>query len=265
MAKFKNPLDRMSDRALEVITIIIVILALLVVLLFVAIGINPNSTLNPFPPGRAEAVVEEDDPPASPTTAIAEKADAVATFPATWTPTPTRTQTPTRTPTSTATPTHTFTPTSTFTPVPPTPTATDVPPTATARPTQPPTRRPATVAPPAPPAPPTPMPPYIFVQELVGPNCSWFGFHGIIWGSSNLPISGVQVKVWNESGWATVSAPTDANGIYQVPISGDLATGRWWLQVWENGAPASVQLGVDMGGGCQNGIQEVKMDWRRRN
>jgi hypothetical protein len=258
MAKFNNPLDRMSDRALEVITIIIAVITVLVLLVFVAIGVNPYSSLNPFPPGRAEVVTEEETPaPASPTAAIAEKADAAATFPATWTPTATRTPTSTHTPTSTPTSTHTFTPTPTFTPVPPTATETAVPPTATPRPTQPPPPRPA------PTATRTPVPPYTFVQLLVGPNCSWFGFHGIIWGANNLPISGVQVKVWNESGWANVSAPSDANGIYQVPISGDLATGRWWLQVWEGGAPASEQLGVDMGGGCQNGIQEVKMDWRR--
>ena len=254
MAKFNNPLDRMSDRALEVITIIIIVITLLVVLVFVAIGIDPYSSLNPFPPDREGVVAEEETPAASPTAVSAEVAEALATFPATWTPTPTRTSTPTRTPTSTPTSTSTFTPTPTYTPVPPTWTPTAIPPTATLRPTQPPPPRPATA---------TPVPPYTFVQMQVGPNCSWFGFHGIIWGANNLPVSGVQVKVWNESGWATVSAPSDANGVYQVPISGDLATGRWWLQVWENGAPASEQLGVDMGGGCQNGIQEVKMDWRR--
>ena len=256
MAKFSNPLDNMSDRALEVLTIVIVVMTVLVLLLFVAIAVNPHSPLNPFPPGREAVATEEPGTPASPTEAVAEKADAMPTFPATWTPTATRTPTHTKTPTSTWTRTPTWTPTHTSTPTPTNtliPTATPVPPT--------PTRRPP---PPRPPSP-TPLPPFAYKQLLVGPNCHWFGFHGIIWGANGLPMSGVPVKVWNETGWAAMPAPSDANGVYQIPISGDLATGRWWLQVWVDGAPASEQLGVDMGGGCQNGIQEVKMDWRRRS
>jgi len=257
-SKFRNPLDRMNDRTLEAITIMIVVLTVLVTLTYVAIGVNPYIALNPFPPAAAPA---ESLPPTATGSLAGGPAEAAATvegtptFPPTWTPTATNTPTETRTPTPTWTPTPTATPTSTSTPTEtatPIPTDTPVPPTAT--------RRPPTPLPPTP----TPPPPYELEQLLVGPNCGWFGFHGIIWGANNLPLSGIQVKVRNETGWEAVSSPSDANGIYQIPISGDLATGRWWIQVWVSDAPASAPMGVDMGGGCQNGIQEVKTDWRRR-
>jgi hypothetical protein len=272
--KFTNPLERMSDRSLEVLTIVIIVITVLTILAYVGIAVNPYIALNPFPPRRqpTAAAGAEQTPSASAltpgatgtiiarstpmTTGTAKAAArATSTLPATWTATVTRTPTNTRTPTATftPTPTDTETPTPTVTPTETaTPTDTPVPPT--------PTRRP----PPPPPPSPTPTPLYDYLRLLVGPNCTWFGFHGIVFGANDLPLSGIQIKIWNEAGWQAMSAPTNGDGLYQVPISGDLATGRWWLQVWENGAPASEQLGVDMGGGCQYGIQEVKMDWRRQ-
>lgn len=249
--KSKNPLDRMSDRSLEVLTIIFILLTVFTALIYAAIGFNPYIPLNPFPPPQVPTVASLAETRWGTSTVAPQETRG---FPPTWTPTATRTATMTKTPTPTRTATSTATVTPTETPIPPTPTQ------------APHTRVPTTPAPrrPAPSPTPTPLPAFEYVQLLVGPNCYWFGFHGIIWGANGLPLSGVQVKVWNETGWAALSAPSDANGIYQVPISGDLATGRWWLQVWANGAPASEQLGVDMGGGCQYGIQEVKMDWRRR-
>jgi hypothetical protein len=252
-SKYKNPLDRMSDRTLEVITIVIVALTVLVALTYVAIGVNPHMPLNPFPPILASASAS-----ASPSTSdstggepesVAEVVEGTPTFPPTWTPTATNTATVTRTPTPTFTPSSTATSTATATL---TPTATAVPPTATRRP-------PAT-----PPPTPTAQLPFQFDRMAVGSNCGWFGFHGVIWGANGLPLSGIPVKVRNEKGWEAVSLPTDVNGIYQVPISGDLATGRWWVQVWVSSAPASEPMGADMGGGCENGVQEVKIDWRRR-
>ena len=67
-----------------------------------------------------------------------------------------------------------------------------------------------------------------------------------------------------EPGAQAVPGPSDGNGIYQIPINLDQASGRWWIEVLENGNPVSTAIGVDMGGGCQNGIQEVKSDWRKR-
>ncbi len=238
-----NPFDRMSDRTLEVITIIILLLTVLTAMVYVAIGVNPYIFLNPFPPPRPGQTTAGQQ---SAGIAALPAETATPTFPPTWTPTLTNTPTMTKTPTPTGTPTATATPTATHTP----------PPTSTSLP-------PATRRPPPPPTP-TPPPPFEFVQLLVGPNCQWAGFHGIIWGANDLPLSGVQVKVWNEEGWWTLSSASDINGIYQAPIPYDKAKGRWWLQVWANNGPASEPLGVDMGGGCINGIQEVKMDWRRR-
>jgi hypothetical protein len=55
-----------------------------------------------------------------------------------------------------------------------------------------------------------------------------------------------------------------SDGIFQIAIGEDEANGRWWVQVIENNQTASTEIGVDLGGGCDFGVQEVKTDWRRR-
>lgn len=255
-AKF-NPLDRLSDRTLEVLIVVIAVATALVALFYGSIAVNPYVPFNPFPP-----------PPQTPSgapgaTATPTSGPTGLVFPPTWTPTPSRapTATPTPRPTHTRLPTLPPTATHTWTPTPlptatlaPTPTATPVPPTV------PPTRAPTRPPPPTP----TPIPPYRLDGMWAGPNCSWFGFHGVIWGANGLPLAGVRVKVWREGGPEGISDPSNQDGIYQIPISGEHATGRWWVQVWENDRAASTPVGVDMGGGCTYGIQEVKVDWRRR-
>lgn len=250
-----NPLDRLSDRTLEVLIVVVAVATALVLLFYGTIAMNPHVPYNPFPPPVGTPPAKPGPATATPTTG-----PTGLVFPPTWTPAPSRAPTNTFTPEPTHTRLPTLTPTATETSTPtPQPTAT---PTQTATPV-PPTPRP--VYPTNTPVPtPTPLPPYRLDGMWAGPNCTWFGFHGIIWAANGLPKAGVQVKVWREGGPEGISAPSSQDGIYQIPISGEHATGRWWVQVWENGQPASAPVGVDMGGGCTHGIQEVKVDWRRR-
>jgi len=97
----------------------------------------------------------------------------------------------------------------------------------------------------------------------VGPNCQWTGVHGVIRAANGLPLQGVQVSIRDEAGRIMVSEPTNADGIYSLFVGDGLQTGTWYLQVLENSVPASGLRGVVVGGGCVNGVQEVKADWQR--
>lgn len=136
----------------------------------------------------------------------------------------------------------------------------------TPTPTPEPTEAPAVVH--SAPAPtPTPRPlPYALKTMSVRNNCSGFGYiHGIVWSAYDLPLEGVTVQAINTTTGVgpLVSIPTNADGIYQIILENDQIAGLWAVQVLENGQPASPAWGQHLGGGCVNGAQELKVDWRR--
>jgi hypothetical protein len=236
-------LDRFGDRAIEIATVVIVVATVLVMLCYAVIAINPNVPFNPFPPP----------------TATTEVVQEVPTWAPTWT--PTNTPEPSDTPTPTATWTPTLTPSPTNTPT-ATPTETPLPPTDTPLPTPTNTRRPP--APTRRPPTATPMP-YRGTYMGIRPNCDWSGIHGIVWSAYDLPLKGIQIKVWNvDNGWSVVSSATNDDGIYQIIVPRDKIEGMWYVQVLENGVPASPAWGQPLGGGCVNGAHEMKVDWQRR-
>ena len=144
---------------------------------------------------------------------------------------------------------------------------------ATPTPSPEPTQEGSTAAPgvanpaPAPTPTPTPKPlPYTLVGMSVKSNCDGYGYiHGIVWSVYDLPMSGVTVQAFNTStGFGPLdSMPTNADGIYQIRLEKDQIEGLWVLQVLENGQPASQAWGQHLGGGCVNGAQELKADWKR--
>jgi hypothetical protein len=109
---------------------------ILSVLCYTTIFIQPNVPFNPLSPNRATSVALS-GPPILPTQ-IFIIATPDQSYPATWTPTPSKTPGPTKTPTDTRTPTPTKTPSPTLTPT-PTDTPTRVPPTLAPPPTATPT------------------------------------------------------------------------------------------------------------------------------
>jgi tetratricopeptide (TPR) repeat protein len=116
---------------------------------------------------------------------------------------------------------------------------------------------------------PTPTPqllPYVLKTMNVRNNCDGFGYiHGIVRSPYDLPLSGVVVQTYNlTTGIGPLTAnPTDANGIYQIILNGDQIDGLWMVQViGQDGLPASQPWGQHMGGGCQTGVQELKVDWQ---
>ena len=120
---------------------------------------------------------------------------------------------------------------------------------------------------PAPAPTPTPKPlPYALTGMSVKPNCEGFGYiHGVVRSAYDLPMSGVSVQAFNTttSLGPLVSMPTNEDGIYQIRLEKDQIDGLWVVHVLENGQPASQAWGQALGGGCVNGAQELKVDWKR--
>jgi len=123
------------------------------------------------------------------------------------------------------------------------------------------------VANPAPAPTPTPKPlPYALTGMSVKSNCDGYGYvHGVVWSAYDLPMAGVTVQAFNTTtGFGPlVSMPTNEDGIYQIILEKDQIEGLWVVQVLENGQPASQTWGQHLGGGCVNGAQELKVDWKR--
>jgi hypothetical protein len=169
----------------------------------------------------------------------------------TFTPTPTRPR-PTNTPYATATPEPTETPPPTRTPT-PIPTATL---TRTATP------RPA----------PSPAPPPPAVYQLDGAllawqNCGFTGVLGVVRGINGQPLKDIQLRVWKSEGgrftWNSDTVATDADGNYRIGLADVAVTGRWFVQVLQNGDEAYYMLGFDSSEGCVNGLQQFQMNWRQ--
>jgi hypothetical protein len=183
--------------------------------------------------------------------------------------TATLTATVTQRPTFTATrtpPRPTNTPYATSTPEP-----TDTPvPLRTATPTATRTATPVRTETPRPYVPPPPPPPAIYQLDgtlLAWPNCGFTGVIGVVRGSNNLPLQDIQLRVWKSEGgqftWQSDVVTTDADGNYRIGLSDSPVAARWFVQVLQNGDAAYYMLGFDTSQGCQNGLQEFHMNWRK--
>ena len=181
-------------------------------------------------------------------------------------------------PEPTVTPTVTTTPLPTFTATPTRPRATNTPyatatpePTETAAPTPTATTtRTATPRPVAPPPPPAPPPPAVYQLDgtlLAWPNCGFTGVLGVVRGLNGQPLKDIQLRVWKSEGgqftWNSDTVTTDADGNYRIGLADAAVTGRWFVQVIQNGEAAYYMLGFDTSEGCQNGLQQYQMNWRQ--
>jgi hypothetical protein len=225
-------LERLDDRVVELMTILMVVATVLVLLCYATLYFNPTVSFNPFPP-HSQAVAQATPAPTE-----------TATFPATWTPTATGTTTLTPTPTFTLTPTPTKTPT----------------PTATATPTETPTQTPV------PPPTSTPLPPPFEMRYMGGgPYCTRTYVEGTVLDVNGMPMGGVRVKVVGPGGWQS-AVDTSGDGLYDIGIAGQPVDGKWFVQLLENDRPASLALGfLTSAGGCDAGTgkQHFRLDWQR--
>jgi hypothetical protein len=108
--------------------------------------------------------------------------------------------------------------------------------------------------------------PYSLNDMQVRANCSGSGFiHGVVWSAYNLPMAGVTGQARNPTTGAGpfVANPTHPDGFYQNVLNEDQMPGLGVVQDFENGQPASDPWGQHLGGGCVNGVQELKVDFQR--
>ncbi|MBE7557373.1 MAG: hypothetical protein HS126_40565 [Anaerolineales bacterium] len=222
-------IQRLDNRWTTVLLALTLGMTLLSVLCYATIFIQPNVPFNPLSPSRATEVALRNPPPVATQVVIVATPDQ--SYPATWTPTPTRTPGPTKTPTDTRTPTPTKTPSPTLTP---TPTDTNTP--------LPPTR------PPTPTATPTPFG-YFVSSHSSENNCADIGLKGVVNGPDGLPKAGVEIQ-YGELGvsGSQFTARTDGNGRYGallLPGSNKVAatsSHNWFAYVVENGQRASEEF-----------------------
>lgn len=222
-------IQRLDNRWTTVLLALTLGLTILSVLCYATIFIQPNVPFNPLSPNRATEVALRMPPELPGQILVVATPDQ--SYPATWTPTPTRTPGPTKTPTDTRTPTPTKTPSPTLTPT-PTDTATRVPPTL----------------PPPPSATPTPFG-YIVSSHSNENNCADIGLKGVVNGPDGLPKAGVEIQ-YGEIGVAgsRFTTKTDGNGRYGallLPGSNKTATfssHNWYAYILENGQRASEEF-----------------------
>ena len=222
-------IQRLDNRWTTVLLALTMGLTILSVLCYATIFIEPNVPFNPLSPSRATEVALRTPPEVLSQVMIMATPDQ--SYPATWTPTPTRTPGPTKTPTDTRTPTPTKTPSPTLTPT-PTDTSTRVPPTL----------------PPPPTATPTPFG-YFVSSHSNENNCADIGLKGVVNGPDGLPKAGVQIQ-YGEIGVAgsQFTTRTDGNGRYGallLPGSNKTATfssHNWFAYIMENGQRASEEF-----------------------
>jgi len=223
-------LNQVDDRALEIITILVVMMTIFVCICYAAIFRNPYVTFNPFKPPTATPWGMAKGP--------------APTFPPTWT--PTVTGIPTDTPTATNTPTVTNTPTPTATS---TPTPTNTP---TVTPTSPPTLPPTATPPPTS----TPGPRYTLDPAKPPEDITYCAYTEIrvnVTDPDGLPKPGVGVRIWSVDLNFDVTMTTNSLGrVWKRIADGEYFDATWQIQLWENSAPASEIKSVATSSKCKD-------------
>lgn len=212
------------------LTALVLLLTALVLVCYVAVFLNPQLPINPFPP-VARLVVStphgggpETSAPAAPTFT------PPSTFPPTWTPT------------LTPVPTLTATPRPTSTPVPPTLTPT--------------------------PVPPTPRPPRytlrqdpILVGQTLYPGTSgwWTGIAGEVSDLEGKPVTDVKIRIHDNKGRSWEAVPGSAANYAQTygTTYGGGGSYAWWEQVLEGSCQQQITLRVQVLAGGQAVSPEI--------
>jgi len=96
------------------------------------------------------------------------------------------------------------------------------------------------------------------------PDCGWTGVFGEVRSANNLPLRGIQLRVWNgDFSWASDIVTTNEDGEYAIKLADGPVEGRWFVQVLANGPDKGYMRGFETSLGCKNGLQRIQMNWRR--
>ena len=106
--------------------------------------------------------------------------------------------------------------------------------------------------------------PYHYTYSGGRPRCDWTGVWGYVTGPDDLGETGVQVRVGNDLGWHD-DTWSDENGIYGYIFYEGPKEGMWYVQVYKDGKPSSMQFWWRTNAGCtgEKSLQEMRIDWSR--
>lgn len=103
-------------------------------------------------------------------------------------------------------------------------------------------------------------------QPITGyTSCDSFGFNGQVTAGAGQPAVGIKVVVWeNERDRLLTITPTDANGRYQVILTGAPADRDLRIQLYQNDRPVSEPLLTKIYFDCEHGFQVYQINWLKK-
>lgn len=93
-------------------------------------------------------------------------------------------------------------------------------------------------------------------------NCEVYGFYGAVRAADGNYLKGIQVVVWEEKTGLLSLDTTDTGGNYRIQLTGESASHKFWVQIFQDDYPVSEPLPVEFHRDCQNGFQIYQVDWQ---
>lgn len=115
--------------------------------------------------------------------------------------------------------------------------------------------------------PPTPRPtqvPYANTNTEAQRDCNRTEIEGWVYDVNGFTLGGVAVHIWSDRGH-DATLLTDGTGYYTLFFLGPTVEyqGFWYVQILENGRPASNAVRLPVSADCVNGFQRYRVYWRR--
>ena len=105
--------------------------------------------------------------------------------------------------------------------------------------------------------------PYEVTDVSSEKDCTRTEVWGTVVGENWEPVSGAQVRIWNDYDWSLTSEPSVISrlNIYLYDKPREMV---WYVQLLDRGRPVSPVILVVTSGDCTVGPQRVKINWKRR-
>jgi hypothetical protein len=94
------------------------------------------------------------------------------------------------------------------------------------------------------------------------PNCTHYGFKGVVSDRNGKRLQGVQIVAWEDKVGLLALTSTDSGGSYLIEIEAQPSLHKLWAQVFENDVPISEAVAVETQINCQTGFQIYQVDWQ---